>query len=161
MVVQSFYEENVQFCNIKLLSKDTFISHDSTNDTAAQTSLISHGTIERVRQTVGLDKHLTRCETASQSSILRIPISNKKTEMLSVFQKQSIVHETQNSNHTPDPFRRPYKNQSVFHRKLALKFPGRNKLSLHFPTDAYRTLLLGTGPHCVANSSLALLAELR
>ena len=86
MVAQSFYEENVQFYIIKLLSKDTLISHDSTNDTAAQTSLISHGTIERrVRQTVWLEQHLTRCEPASQSSILRIPISNKKTEMLSVF----------------------------------------------------------------------------
>lgn len=38
---------------------------------------------------------------------------------------------------------------------------GRNKLSLHSPTDAYCRLLLGTGPHCVANSSLELLAELR
>lgn len=60
MVVQSFYEENVQFCIIKLLSKDTLISHDSTSDTAAQTSLISHGTIEKesVRQS-GLEQHLT------------------------------------------------------------------------------------------------------
>lgn len=48
MVVQSFYEENVQFCIIKRLSKDALISHDSTSDTAAQTSLISHGTIEEV-----------------------------------------------------------------------------------------------------------------
>lgn len=42
-----------------------------------------------------------------------------------------------------------------------LKIPGRNKLSLHSTADAYCTLLLGTGPHCVANSSLELLAELR
>lgn len=48
MVVQSFYEKNVQFCIIKCLSKDTLISQDSTSDTAAQTSLISHSTIERV-----------------------------------------------------------------------------------------------------------------
>lgn len=81
--------------------------------------------------------------------------------MPSVFQKQSTVHETQNSKHTPDPFQRPYKNQSVFHRKLTLKIPGRNKLSLHSTTGAYCTLLLGTGPHCIANSSLELLAELR
>lgn len=81
--------------------------------------------------------------------------------MLSVFEKQFTVHETQNSKHTPDPFQRPYKNQSVFHRKLTLKIPGRNKLSLHSTADAYCTLLLGTGPHCVANSSLELLAELR
>lgn len=89
MVVQSFDEENVQFCVIKLLSKDTLISHDSTNDTAAQTSLISHGTIERVRQTVWLEQHLTRCEPASQSSILRIPISNKKQKCFQCFKNNS------------------------------------------------------------------------
>lgn len=86
MVLQSFYEENVQYCIIKLLSKDTLISHDSTNDTAAQTSLISHGTIEREsdRQS-GLEQHLTRCEPASQSSILSIPISNKKQKYFQCF----------------------------------------------------------------------------